>query len=155
MNCWLLMEILNHSAPRVVWSSTGQLLQPEEECLTSSVLCMSLFDLVCNVRGMKSKGCFGDLWRMWGLPLVLLEGPLKGPREAEGDRGEPGSHMQTDNWQHSCSTCGNQELSVCSKAEGERLFKVSMLTSQIVTSLMLFNEGLANKFRQRMKMLAH
>lgn len=37
----------------------------------------------------------------------------------------------------------------------EDCFKVSILTSQTVTSLMLFIEGLANKFRRRMKIPTH
>lgn len=126
MHHLMLMGILIHSALKAVWSSNGQRLTPGRwVSYPLSPLSTPLWPSVCNLTGHENTCYIWGPWGMWCLPLALLEEPLRDPKEEEGVE-----NLTPDEkwWELTVGSTavphvGNQELSACNKAEGERLFQ--------------------------------
>lgn len=114
-----------------VWSRAAP--HPGSLVFISLVLCIRLGDRVCNLRGHEVR-------RLYLGPCA--PGPAGGLLESP-----QGIRMRSDSYSPAVPHVGNQELSVCNTGRRRDCFQVSILTSQTVTSLMIFIEGLTNKFR--------
>lgn len=155
----MLMGILIHSVLKAVWSSNGQRLTAGRwVSYPLSPLSTPLWPSVCvTSQAMKTHATSGAPGECDACPWPFWRSPWETPRRRKELR--TWLPMRSDeNWQSAARlfhTWVIKNYLHAIRQKEKDCFKVSILTSQTVTALMFFIEGLANKFRRRMKMPAH